>query len=111
MIPGRSSLGVGLVKPIPAELARPLIDSLVNEVVVHDHAIAAVVPHDPIGCRAAIELALRLLLPLGLAIEALQLALLLLEEALFLVRLVRPRIAHLLPLLVQVFLELVALGL
>ena len=33
-------------------LARPLIDSLVNEVVVHDHAIDRVVPRDPIGCRA-----------------------------------------------------------
>ena len=57
--PRLSSLWVGLVTPIPADLARPLIDSLVNEVVVHDHAIDAVVPHHPIGCRAAIELALR----------------------------------------------------
>ena len=57
--PRLSSLWVGLVTPIPADLARPLIDSLVNEVVVHDHAIDKVVPHDPIGCREAIELALR----------------------------------------------------
>jgi hypothetical protein len=57
--PRLSSLWVGLVTPIPADLARPLIDSLVNEVVVHDHAIESVVPHQPIGCRAAIDLALR----------------------------------------------------
>ena len=57
--PRLSSLWVGLVTPIPAELARPLIDSLVNEVVVHDHAIDDVVPREPIGCREAIELALR----------------------------------------------------
>ena len=57
--PRLSALWVGLVTPIPAELARPLIDSLVNEVVVHDHAIDGVVPHHPIGCREAIELALR----------------------------------------------------
>jgi uncharacterized protein YbjT (DUF2867 family) len=57
--PRLSSLWVGLVTPIPAGLARPLIDSLVNEVVVHDHAIDLVVPHQPIGCREAIELALR----------------------------------------------------
>ena len=57
--PRLSSLWVGLVTPIPADLARPLIDSLVNEVVVHDHAIDEVVPHHPIGCREAIELALR----------------------------------------------------
>ncbi len=57
--PRLSSLWVGLVTPIPADLARPLIDSLVNEVVVHSHAIDKVVPHHPIGCREAIELALR----------------------------------------------------
>jgi len=57
--PRLSSLWVGLVTPIPAALARPLIDSLVNEVVVHDRAIDQVVPHNPIGCREAIKLALR----------------------------------------------------
>ena len=57
--PRLSSLWVGLVTPIPADLARPLIDSLVNEVVVHDHAIEKVVRHEAIGCREAIELALR----------------------------------------------------
>jgi uncharacterized protein YbjT (DUF2867 family) len=57
--PRLSSLWVGLVTPIPAELARPLIDSLVNEVVVHDHSITTVVPHRPIACRDAIALALR----------------------------------------------------
>jgi hypothetical protein len=57
--PRLSSLWVGLVTPIPAQLARPLIDSLVNEVVVHDHAIDDVVPCEPIGCREAIELAVR----------------------------------------------------
>ena len=53
--PRLSSLWVGLVTPIPADLARPLIDSLV----VSDHAIDEVVAHQPIGCREAIELALR----------------------------------------------------
>jgi len=57
--PRLSSLWVGLVTPIPADLARPLIDSLVNEVVVRDHAIDRVVPHYPIGCRDAIALALQ----------------------------------------------------
>jgi len=57
--PRLSSLWVGLVTPIPTDLARPLIDSLVNEVVVNDHTIDRVVPHEPIGCREAIELALR----------------------------------------------------
>ena len=53
--PRLSSLWVGLVTPIPADLVRPLIDSLV----VSDHAIDEVVAHQPIGCREAIELALR----------------------------------------------------
>lgn len=53
--PGLLSLWVGLVTPIPADLARPLIDSLV----VSDHAIDEVVARQPIGCREAIELALR----------------------------------------------------
>jgi hypothetical protein len=53
--PRLSSLWVGLVTPIPADLARPLIDSLV----VSDHAIDEVVAHQPIGCREAIEVALR----------------------------------------------------
>ena len=57
--PRLSSLWVGLVTPIPADLARPLIASLANEVVVHDRSIDRVVPHEPIGCREAIELALR----------------------------------------------------
>lgn len=57
--PRLSSLWVGLVTPIPADLARPLIDSLVNEVVMRDRAIERVVPHHPIGCREAIDLALQ----------------------------------------------------
>ena len=57
--PRLSSLWVGLVTPLPASLARPLVDSLVNEVVVHDHSIDDVVPHEPISCEAAIREALR----------------------------------------------------
>lgn len=57
--PRLSSLWVGLVTPIPTTLARPLIDGLVNEVVVNDHSIDTAVTHQPMGCREAIELALR----------------------------------------------------
>ncbi|MFM7225361.1 MAG: SDR family oxidoreductase [Actinomycetota bacterium] len=57
--PRLSSLWVGLVTPLPVDLARPLIDSLVNEVIVRDPAIDAVVPHQPMGTREAIELALQ----------------------------------------------------
>lgn len=57
--PRLSSLWVGLVTPLPVDLARPLIDSLVNEVVVRDPAIDTVVPHQPMGTREAIELAMQ----------------------------------------------------
>lgn len=57
--PRLSSLWVGLVTPIPPSLARPLIDSLVNEVVVAQPTIEQIVDHQPIDCRRAIQLALR----------------------------------------------------
>lgn len=58
LTPRLSSLWVGLVTPLPPELARPLIDSLVNEVVVRDPAITEVVHHTPLDTRAAITAAL-----------------------------------------------------
>jgi uncharacterized protein YbjT (DUF2867 family)/uncharacterized protein YndB with AHSA1/START domain len=56
--PRLSSYWVGLVTPLPLGLARPLVDSLVNEVVVHDDAIREIVPRDLLPLRRAIELAL-----------------------------------------------------
>ena len=61
LTPGLSSLWVGLVTPVPAGLARPLVESLRNEVVCAEHDIAQYVPDPPDG-----------LLPIG---EALTLAL------------------------------------
>jgi uncharacterized protein YbjT (DUF2867 family) len=58
LTPRLSSLWVGLVTPVPADLARPLIDSLVNEVVVRDDAIRRIVPIEPIGARESIRRAL-----------------------------------------------------
>ncbi len=57
--PSLSSRWVGLVTPLPSSIARPLIDSLRHEVVMSDHRIDELVPHEPIGVREAIELALR----------------------------------------------------
>lgn len=56
--PGLSSRWVGLVTPLPSGIARPLIDSLKHEVVVDDHSIDELVPHEPIPFRRAVELAL-----------------------------------------------------
>jgi uncharacterized protein YbjT (DUF2867 family)/uncharacterized protein YndB with AHSA1/START domain len=58
LTPRLSSYWVGLVTPLPVGLARPLIDSLENEVVVHDPAITALVPRELLPLRRAIELAL-----------------------------------------------------
>jgi uncharacterized protein YbjT (DUF2867 family) len=56
--PRLSSYWVGLVTPLPVGLARPLIDSLVNEVIVHDDAISDVIPRECLSLQRAIELAL-----------------------------------------------------
>lgn len=57
--PSLSSRWVGLVTPLPSDLARPLIDSLVNEVVADDAAIREIVPRTPLRYREAVEGALR----------------------------------------------------
>jgi uncharacterized protein YbjT (DUF2867 family) len=58
LTPKLSSLWVGLVTPLPAGLAKPLVESLINEVVVirppDDPAVA-----DPLSFRAAVEMALK----------------------------------------------------
>ncbi len=58
LTPGLSSLWIGLVTPLPTGLARPLVDSLVNEVIVTDHRVDELLPHEPLPLRTAIELAL-----------------------------------------------------
>jgi uncharacterized protein YndB with AHSA1/START domain len=59
LTPRLSSYWVGLVTPLPAGLARPLIDSLENEVIVHDHAIESLIPRACLPLRDAIEAALQ----------------------------------------------------
>ncbi len=49
LTPQLSSLWVGLVTPVPAGLARPLVESLRNEVVCSEHDIASYVPDPPEG--------------------------------------------------------------
>ena len=58
LTPRLSSYWVGLVTPLPAGLARPLIVSLENEVVVRDPAIQAIVPRSLLPLRDAISAAL-----------------------------------------------------
>ena len=58
LTPGLSSHWVGLVTPVPATLARELVESLVNEVVVDDLAFEVTFGVHPIGLRESVARAL-----------------------------------------------------
>ncbi len=58
LTPRLSSHWVGLVTPVPVSLARPLVDSLVNEVVVRDRRTIEVLGAPKRSLREAIRLAL-----------------------------------------------------
>src|SRR5207244_5384655 len=49
LTPRLSSLWVGLVTPVPASLARPLVESLRNEVVCSENDITGYIPDPPGG--------------------------------------------------------------
>lgn len=55
LTPRLSSLWVGLVTPVPAQLARPLVDSLVNSVVVTDHRSEELFPFERVPLATAIH--------------------------------------------------------
>jgi uncharacterized protein YbjT (DUF2867 family) len=60
--PSLSSHWVGLVTPVPAGIARPLVESLRNTVVCHEHDIAGYVPDPPeglLGFDEAVRLAIQ----------------------------------------------------
>ena len=59
LTPRLSSLWVNLVTPIPAAIARPLVDGLRNENIVHDNAARELFPHiQPASYRTSVERAL-----------------------------------------------------
>lgn len=61
LTPRLSSLWVGLVTPVPGGLARPLVESLIHDVVTTERDIRAYVPDPPgglLGFEASVELAL-----------------------------------------------------
>lgn len=62
LTPRLSSYWVHWVTPIPAEIARPLIEGLRNEVIVRDDTAQRLFPHvEPLGYQAAVERALAVL--------------------------------------------------
>ena len=58
LTPRLSSLWVGLVTPVPAQLARPLVDSLINAVVVTDHRSESLFPFERVPLAEAIHQAI-----------------------------------------------------
>lgn len=58
LTPRLSSLWVGLVTPLPRSLARPLVSSLVNEVVAADDSLLELCPGPRLGYREAVRIAL-----------------------------------------------------
>ncbi|HRA34183.1 MAG TPA: SDR family oxidoreductase [Acidimicrobiales bacterium] len=59
LTPSLSSRWVGLVTPLPTALARPLVESLINEVVVTRRPSAQPAGLESLPCREAVRLALR----------------------------------------------------
>lgn len=55
LTPRLSSHWLAFVTDVDTETARNLIDSMSNEVVVHEHSIAEVVPGEPMDYTAAVE--------------------------------------------------------
>jgi uncharacterized protein YbjT (DUF2867 family) len=56
--PWLSSHWIGVVTPLPTNLARPLVMGLANEVVMRDHTIEKMIPHSCIPFDQALELAI-----------------------------------------------------
>jgi len=59
LTPRLSSHWIGLVTPVDAGVARPLIESLASETTVTDPEPARLFDVEPMGCREALERALR----------------------------------------------------
>lgn len=67
LTPRLSSLWVGLVTPLPAGIARPLVDSLVTEVVVNDDRIRTLLPFELMTFDEAVKAALQRIQDLDVA--------------------------------------------
>ncbi|WP_369797475.1 SDR family oxidoreductase [Nocardia sp. CNY236] len=62
LTPWLSAQWIDLVTPVPRAIAVPLMESLINDVVCHDHAIATLIPDPPGGLtdyQRAVTLALQ----------------------------------------------------
>ncbi|MEO1008074.1 MAG: SDR family oxidoreductase [Planctomycetota bacterium] len=55
LTPKLSSLWIGLVTPVSDRIARPLAEGLKNPVVVGEHDVQRLMPHEPMTARQAID--------------------------------------------------------
>ncbi|MEX2533346.1 MAG: SDR family oxidoreductase [Nitriliruptoraceae bacterium] len=67
LTPRLSSLWIGLVTPLPAGIARPLVDSLVTEVTVTDDRIRSLLPFELMNFDDAVRAALQRIQDLDVA--------------------------------------------
>lgn len=58
LTPYLSSLWIGLVTPLPTALAKPLVHGLMNEVIVNEHKVDELLPHECLDFGAAVGLAI-----------------------------------------------------
>jgi uncharacterized protein YbjT (DUF2867 family)/uncharacterized protein YndB with AHSA1/START domain len=58
LTPHLSSHWIGLVTPLPTSLAKPLVNGLMNEVIVKDHRADELMPHKCIDFDTSIDLAI-----------------------------------------------------
>lgn len=58
LTPRLSALWIHLVTPVPASIARPLAEGLVNEAVCREHRIRSIIPQELMDCRSTIQRAL-----------------------------------------------------
>lgn len=58
LTPRLSSYWINLITPLPAALARPLVEGLRNPVICHDTRIRSIIPQHLLDCREAIHQAL-----------------------------------------------------
>ncbi len=58
LTPALSSRWLSLVTDVDTQTGRSLVDSMANEVIVHDDGIRAIVPFEPMGYDEAVRLAL-----------------------------------------------------
>lgn len=62
LTPRLSSYWIHFITPVPASIARPLVEGLRNQVICQDNRIQQIIPQELLSCREAIARAIKLVL-------------------------------------------------